>query len=63
MRKAWCCAVGFPSSNARYSMNTRGRHMLVTVEDRQGHRSVKEYVGTPGRRIKVLDDLGRVCPK
>ncbi len=32
---------------------------IVTVEDRQGRRSVDEYLGSPGKRVKVLDDLGR----
>jgi hypothetical protein len=38
------------------------RRFLVTVEDHQGRRSTDEYVGSPGRRVRVLDPLGRVHP-
>ena len=30
-----------------------GRHFTVTVEDRNGRRSVDRYVGAPGRRIRT----------
>jgi hypothetical protein len=49
--------------SARYSSDPFGRRFSVTVEDRHGHRSVDEYVGSPGRRPKVLDALGRVRRK
>ena len=32
----------------------------VTVEDQKGRRAVDEYVGIPGSRIRVLDQLGRI---
>jgi hypothetical protein len=35
----------------------------VTVEDQNGRRTTDEYAGTPLRRIKVLDNLGRIRPK
>lgn len=50
----------FKELTARYSVDTYGGRFLVTVEDRRGRRSTDEYVGTPGRRVRVLDHLGRV---
>lgn len=42
----------FAVLTARYGVDNRyGGHFTVTVEDRQGHRSVDEYVGVPGRRL------------
>jgi len=35
----------------------------VVVEDQDGRCSTAEYEGLPGRRVKVLDHLGRVRPK
>jgi hypothetical protein len=53
----------FRRLTARYFRDRVGRRMVVTIEDKQGRRSVREYVGIPGRRIRVLDSLGRVRPK
>jgi hypothetical protein len=53
----------FRRLTARYSSDPLDRRFTVTVEDRRGHRSVDEYVGSPGRRQKVLDALGRVRRK
>lgn len=53
----------FRELTARYSVDTYDRRFLVTVADHQGHRSVDEYVGTPGKRPRVLDRLGRVRRK
>lgn len=36
---------------------------VTTVEDHDGRRSIDEYRGVPGRRLKVLDALGRIRPK
>jgi hypothetical protein len=46
--------------SARYS---NGNHVAVTVMDEAGRHSLREFVGTPARRPKVLDKLGRVRPK
>lgn len=35
----------------------------VKVEGRKGRVSTAEYEGAPGRRVKVLDHLGRLRPK
>jgi hypothetical protein len=37
-----------------------GRRYRVTIEDRNGRRSVDDYQGAPGRRVRGLDRLGRV---
>ena len=53
----------FRELTARYSIGSYGKHFLVTIADHHGHRSVDEYVGSPGRRVRVLDSLGRVRRK
>jgi hypothetical protein len=35
----------------------------VAVEDRQSRRATAEYEGSPAKRVKVLDPLGRIRPK
>lgn len=50
----------FRRLTARYFRDRVGRRMDVTIEDKQGRRSIREYVGIPGRRIRILDPLGRV---
>lgn len=49
--------------SACYSSDIFGPHFVVTVENRQGRRAVDEYIGWPGRRIRILDHLGRVRRK
>jgi hypothetical protein len=39
------------------------RHIVVTVRDEAGCHSSREFVGTPARRPRVLDQRGRVRPK
>ncbi len=53
----------FRKLTAQYSISAYGRRFVVTVEDENGHHSVDEYVGTPGRRVRVLDGLGRIRRK
>lgn len=50
----------FRQLTARYSADAQGKRFVVTVEDRYGRLSIDEYVGLPGKRVKVLDDRGRV---
>jgi hypothetical protein len=52
--------AAFQELVARYSGR---RHMVVTVMDDVGRHSSREFVGTPARRPRVLDQLGRVRPK
>ena len=52
--------AAFSTLLASYSSDRFSRRIVVTVEDHYGHTSVDEYVGTPARRVKVLDALGRI---
>jgi hypothetical protein len=52
--------AAFQELTARYS--GRG-HIVVTVMDEAGRHSSREFVGTPARRPRVLDQQGRVRPK
>jgi hypothetical protein len=56
-------ASAFRQLNARYSVDTASRRFSVTVEDHNGRRSTDEYIGSPGKRIRLLDPLGRVRTK
>lgn len=53
----------FRELTARYSVDAQGPRFVVTVEDCRDRRAVDEYVGVPGRRIRILDHLGRVRRK
>jgi hypothetical protein len=37
-------------------------HFAVMIEDKAGRRSTTEYAGMPGKRPKVMDQLGRLRP-
>ncbi|ASP70344.1 hypothetical protein CDO28_01390 [Sinorhizobium meliloti] len=56
-------AAAFRELKARYSLDSHGPRFIVTVQDQSGRRSVDEYLGSPGRRVMELDELGRVRPK
>ena len=47
----------------RFVASTDGNKYVVTIEDRSGRRSSREYVGSAGKRSETLDDLGRSRPK
>ena len=50
----------FKELTVRYwSTDTKHPRFTVAVADHRGHRSVDEYEGVPGRRIRVLDSQGR----
>lgn len=53
----------FRKLTARYSIDALGRRVMVTVEDNYGHHADDEYVGMSARRVKVVDQLGRVRRK
>lgn len=53
----------FRKLTAQYSIDALGRRFIVTVEDNYGHHADDEYVGIPGRRVRVVDHLGRVRRK
>jgi len=50
----------FRTLTARYSAKSRGRQVIVTIEDEEGRRSIDEYVGDPLRHIKTVDNAGRI---
>jgi hypothetical protein len=50
----------FRTLTARYSVDSHGRRVVVTIEDSEGRRSIDEYVGDPLRHIKTVDSAGRV---
>jgi hypothetical protein len=45
------------------SIDALGRRFIVTVEDKYGHHAEDEYVGVPGKCVRVVDRLGRVRRK
>lgn len=47
----------------RFVASTDGNSYVITIEDRSGRRSSREYVGTAGKRSEALDELGRRRPK
>ena len=48
---------------ARYVASASGPTYTITIEDRRGRKSAKEYFGIPGRKREALDHLGRRRPK
>ena len=55
--------TAFRRLSALYFNEGRDRHFTVTVEDQQGCHATDEYMGSPGRLIRVLDPLGRIRRK
>lgn len=53
----------FKTLTASYSTDGFNQRIVVTVRDRLGRCCVDEYIGTPARRVKVTDRLGRVRTK
>jgi len=53
----------FRQLTVRFSVGWLFTRFIVTVEDQQGRRSIDEYRGKPGTRVKFLDPLGRVRSK
>ena len=47
----------------RFSSDSVGNAYVVTIEDREGKRTSREYLGSQGRRSAILDELGRRRPK
>jgi hypothetical protein len=63
-----CARQGIPVAafrrlHARFFHDRLAMCFTVTVEDRDGQRVTDEYVGSPGRRLKILDQLGRIRRK
>ena len=53
----------FTEFRGRYFLLPTGRRFSILVRDRFGKASSREYEAFPGRRVKVLDRLGRLRPK
>jgi hypothetical protein len=53
----------FRELTARFSITNRENRVLVAIRDSRGRRRVREYVGSPARRVRVLDRLGRIRTK
>jgi hypothetical protein len=53
-------ASAFRTLGARYSGRGFGRQFVVTIEDQMGRHAVDTYFGSPGKRARYLDPLGRV---
>lgn len=53
----------FRQLKARFWFGRMSPRFEVLVEDREGRCSRAEYEGYDGKRVKILDHLGRVRPK
>jgi hypothetical protein len=50
----------FQQLTARYPGKSVRREFVVTITDRLGRTSRDRYFGLPGKRLRVLDPLGRI---
>lgn len=50
----------FKALSATFNTTALGRQVLLSVTDQSGRSSTTEYRGVPLKRLKVLDDLGRI---
>lgn len=53
----------FRELTVSFSPNAPWGRFVVTVADQLGRKSVDEYVGVTGKRVKTLDELGRIRKK
>lgn len=53
----------YQAFRVRFIADSGENSFVVTVEDRRGRRSSREYVGHPSKRSATLDELGRRRPK
>lgn len=63
-----CTAAGgsigeVTEAKARFWQTPLGPRFVVSVVDAAGRSSTTEYAGIPGKRVRVLDELGRARPK
>jgi hypothetical protein len=59
-RKHGVPETAFRQLRVRYELRGLSATFVVTVEDINGKIATDTYVGTPGARPRVLDDLGRI---
>ena len=50
-------------ASVRFWSDPLSSRFAVTIEDARGRRSTTEYAGVPGKRLKVMDALGRLRPQ
>ncbi len=50
-------------ASVRFWSDAIGPRFAVTIEDARGKRSTAEYVGVPGKRLKLADDFERDRPQ
>ncbi len=55
--------ASFRKLTVRFSGQGVLRGFSVTTEDHQGRSSTDHFRGSPGKRVKILDHLGRVRPR
>ncbi|TXG93905.1 MAG: hypothetical protein E6R09_18325 [Rhodocyclaceae bacterium] len=65
---AFCAKHGVDHSEYRacivhFVAGLGGNSYIVTVEDRAGRRTSREYVGRQGKRSKAMDERGRLRAK
>jgi hypothetical protein len=53
----------FREFTAHYYGRSADGRFVVTIQSQKGKRSSTDYEGNSGRRIKVVDDLGRLRTK
>ena len=53
----------FTTFLVRFVAGKGGNSYVITIQDRGGRRSSREYVGRAGKRSETLDGLGRRRPK
>ena len=53
-------ATDFQALSVVFDATALERRALLAVTDRNGHSSTTEYAGIPLKRLRVLDDFGRV---
>lgn len=61
--KAGGSLADFAEAKTRFYSDALDRRFTVTVESQDGRRSTTDYAGVPGKRVKILDALGRLRPK
>ncbi|WP_156340451.1 hypothetical protein [Sphingomonas sp. Leaf17] len=61
--KAGGSIADLAEAKVRFWSDALDHHFTVTITDGSGRRTATDYAGIPGRRVKVLDLLGRLRPK
>jgi hypothetical protein len=59
-RKSGADVADFNALSAAFERSSLGPCVSLKVADRKGHCSVTEYAGWPLKRLRELDNLGRV---